>query len=275
LLIVFGLGLGMFTIGEIVEAVQASGPPRDLLADVCSRIQTVSGNLCLFLILGVGIEFRKQACLTFFHFVRWEEIQSAEWKLSWQDYVLLTLKLPDNPVGLFKAIPRARKESVDRILMEHGVKAELDEAPAEHGRPTDQGAPADEASPSRTPGQREPADRIGGPALLLMCSAILQIGVAAPVVGLLIFVGLGSEQPWVISAIAVLAGVISVAPAIVVFAGALKMRRLIDYRFCRRSAIVAMLPLGAGFLLGLPFGIWALLVLRRPDVQAAFAGGRE
>jgi hypothetical protein len=32
-----------------------------------------------------------------------------------------------------------------------------------------------------------------------------------------------------------------------------------------------MLPLGFGFMIGVPFGVWSLLVLRRPDVKAAFA----
>ena len=38
---------------------------------------------------------------------------------------------------------------------------------------------------------------------------------------------------------------------------------------------IGILPLGAGFLLSLPFGIWALSVLSRRDVQTAFAGESE
>jgi hypothetical protein len=37
------------------------------------------------------------------------------------------------------------------------------------------------------------------------------------------------------------------------------------------AIIVAMLPVSYHFLIGVPFGIWALIVLRRPAVQAAFA----
>ncbi len=62
------------------------------------------------------------------------------------------------------------------------------------------------------------------------------------------------------------------AGGLIVVAGAVKMRKLQSYRLCRPSSILAMLPLGFGFVLGLPFGIWALLVLRRTDVQAAFEG---
>ena len=57
----------------------------------------------------------------------------------------------------------------------------------------------------------------------------------------------------------------------IVIAGALQMRQLKNYGFCHMSIILAMLPLGAGFLLGLPSGVWSLLLLKRADVKAAFA----
>ncbi len=75
----------------------------------------------------------------------------------------------------------------------------------------------------------------------------------------------------IIALLALLLLVASISVGVIVVAGAVKMRKLKNYRFCRMSSILAMLPLGCGFLLGLPFGVWALLVLRRPDVQAAFA----
>ena len=179
---------------------------------------------------------------------------------------MFTLKLRDNPVGLFKTIPRAQKESVDEVLKEHDLRIEQDLLQVEQGL-----APIDGASPALPPGERAPAERIAGPALLLLCSAIMQIGNAAIVVGLALFVAAGGEQGWVMALVGLL-GLVSAVPGVVVLVGALKMRGLTDYRFCRGSAIVAMLPLGAGFPLGLPFGIWALLVLRRPDVHAAFTG---
>ncbi len=57
----------------------------------------------------------------------------------------------------------------------------------------------------------------------------------------------------------------------IILAAALKMRKLKAYRLCRMGSILAMLPLSPAFLIGLPLGIWALCVLRRPDVKAAFA----
>src|SRR5262245_31985142 len=53
--------------------------------------------------------------------------------------------------------------------------------------------------------------------------------------------------------------------------GAWCMRRGVSYRFAMTSAILASLPLLSPCLwMGIPFGIWALVVLRRPDVRAAF-----
>jgi hypothetical protein len=56
--------------------------------------------------------------------------------------------------------------------------------------------------------------------------------------------------------------------------GALKMKRLQSRRFALASSILAMIPrFSPAFLLGVPMGIWSLIVLTDPDVEAAFARG--
>ena len=61
--------------------------------------------------------------------------------------------------------------------------------------------------------------------------------------------------------------------AIVVITGALKMKRLQSYPFAMIASIIAMIPcISPCCLLGLPFGIWALVVLSDPQVKAAFRG---
>jgi hypothetical protein len=50
-----------------------------------------------------------------------------------------------------------------------------------------------------------------------------------------------------------------------------RMRQLESPEFVFLGSILAMVPLGVGWAVGLPMGIWALLVLRKPEVQAAFA----
>lgn len=58
--------------------------------------------------------------------------------------------------------------------------------------------------------------------------------------------------------------------AAIVLCGALKMRRLEAYGLAIAASILAMLPCHLGFPVGLPVGIWALIVLSKPEVKAAF-----
>ena len=70
-----------------------------------------------------------------------------------------------------------------------------------------------------------------------------------------------------------LAGVISLVVALVngfVLFGAIKMLRLQNFGLVMAAVIVAMLPCQCCCLLGLPFGIWALMVLKKPEVKSQF-----
>jgi hypothetical protein len=68
-------------------------------------------------------------------------------------------------------------------------------------------------------------------------------------------------------------GLLLVIHAIVLF-GALQMARIRSYANAMTAAIVSLIPFCSPVvLLGVPFGIWALLVLRRDDVKEAFRGG--
>jgi hypothetical protein len=48
------------------------------------------------------------------------------------------------------------------------------------------------------------------------------------------------------------------------------MRKLQRYGRAKAGAIVAMIPCSACCLLGLPFGIWSLVVLSKPEIKSAF-----
>jgi hypothetical protein len=52
--------------------------------------------------------------------------------------------------------------------------------------------------------------------------------------------------------------------------GALKMLRLQSYGLAIAAAIIAMLPCQCCCVLGLPFGIWVLVVLNKPEVKSQF-----
>jgi len=56
-----------------------------------------------------------------------------------------------------------------------------------------------------------------------------------------------------------------------VVAGAVKLARCRGYEWVMLAIILSMLPFGYHFLIGFPIGCWALVVLRRPEVKAAFA----
>jgi hypothetical protein len=70
-----------------------------------------------------------------------------------------------------------------------------------------------------------------------------------------------------------LAGLISLVIAAVngfVLFGAIKMLRLQSRGLAVAASIVSMLPCQCCCLLGLPFGIWALVVLNKPEVKSQF-----
>ena len=62
-----------------------------------------------------------------------------------------------------------------------------------------------------------------------------------------------------------------VATQIFVLFGAIKMLRLQAYGLVLTAVIIAMLPCGCCCLLGLPFGIWALVVINKPEVKSQFS----
>jgi len=63
---------------------------------------------------------------------------------------------------------------------------------------------------------------------------------------------------------------LSVPVSILIILGAVRMMNLQSYRFALAAAILALLPLTFMVVVGVPFGIWALVVLARQRVKAAF-----
>jgi hypothetical protein len=61
------------------------------------------------------------------------------------------------------------------------------------------------------------------------------------------------------------------AMSVLIFMGATKMQSLRSYEFAFTAAILAMVPcLTPSCVLGLPFGIWAAVALRKPGVKSQF-----
>jgi tRNA A-37 threonylcarbamoyl transferase component Bud32 len=63
---------------------------------------------------------------------------------------------------------------------------------------------------------------------------------------------------------------VGLCAAVFLIHGATQMIRLRSYPRAVAATILAMLPWSPAWILGLPFGIWGWVVLRRPEVRAAF-----
>jgi hypothetical protein len=123
------------------------------------------------------------------------------------------------------------------------------------------------------------ANRVSAPAIALIVTAA--VGLALQILSLPINLlqlagGAAAPPPMDIPfvfdpRVAVASGVIGILIGIIVLIGALKMKNLESYGFAVASAIIAMVPcFSPCCFLGLPFGIWALVVLSDPQVKAAF-----
>ena len=65
--------------------------------------------------------------------------------------------------------------------------------------------------------------------------------------------------------------VLFLASQICLLIGAARLRTLSSYGWALAAALIAILPTGPLWLIGLGFGIWTLIVIHQPDVKAAFA----
>ena len=70
--------------------------------------------------------------------------------------------------------------------------------------------------------------------------------------------------------VAALSLLITCAGAVTVY-GVMRMKELENYKLAVLGCVLAVLPVTPGCLLGLPFGVWALITLTRRDVKKAFA----
>jgi hypothetical protein len=62
----------------------------------------------------------------------------------------------------------------------------------------------------------------------------------------------------------------AIIQGLVIIRGGWRMIRLESHEWAVLGSAVALAPVSPGFLIGLPFGIWALRVLSKPEVSAGF-----
>ncbi len=127
--------------------------------------------------------------------------------------------------------------------------------------------------------------QVNGPAIGLIVTAI--VGFVATVFGTIwnmvaAGAGMGMNQPGMTpemerffsmfsGTMGIVSGIIGLVVAGVILYGALKMKKLESYGWAMTSSIIAMIPcISPCCLLGLPIGIWALVVLAKPEVKSSF-----
>jgi hypothetical protein len=127
------------------------------------------------------------------------------------------------------------------------------------------------------------ADLVSGPAigliivaalgLLLQASRILMglVGFSAAAVsrmqGQPAWANMFFSGPFVIAT-----GLIGILGSGVILFGGIKMRKLENYGLAMAASIIAMIPCFSGpcCMIGLPIGIWSLIILSKPEVKSAF-----
>ena len=136
-------------------------------------------------------------------------------------------------------------------------------------------------APAPGGGPPDARSRVAGPAIALLVvagvgMALQAIGIVARLLGIsLLGAGLGEERPAALAILAgglgIVLGVVGILVGLVVLFGALKMKALESYGLAMTAAILAMIPcLSPCCLLGLPAGIWALVVLLDQGVKREF-----
>jgi hypothetical protein len=126
------------------------------------------------------------------------------------------------------------------------------------------------------------AQKVSMPAIFLMIVAGL--GLAMAILNIAVeALGLGGPNPFADPAKANdpdqqaaqrvgkwIGGVIQIVWVLIVFTGGLQMKRLQGWGYVLFACIWAMLPCNLLCLLGIPFGIWGLVVLNDEGVKRAF-----
>ena len=138
--------------------------------------------------------------------------------------------------------------------------------------------------PPATVGGPDPATRVQQPATGLIVTAVVGLILHSAML-LLHLLGIGivsqvgvpdADEQQVFEFFAqattgVCQSVIGIVVAIVILLGAQKMKQLEAYGFALTSAILAMIPcISPCCLVGLPYGIWSIVVLSESQVKHAF-----
>ncbi len=145
--------------------------------------------------------------------------------------------------------------------------------------------------PGDFPGMPGPSDtaaarqQVSTPAILLM--VVAGLGIAGALLGLVqALLGMGGIppemlndpnlqqfRPWLerTQSFGAVGNLLTLALSGVTFFGALKMKNLENFGLAMAASIIALIPcFGPCCCIGIPVGIWSLVVLNKPEVKSAF-----
>lgn len=139
-------------------------------------------------------------------------------------------------------------------------------------------------APQGPPGPAaDAASQVAGPAIALMVTTGMAFLFYLLAAGLVLFAsGMGYLAPssgrdplaGIVSGVmaSLIYGVFAVFAAVAFF-GALRMKQLRSYNLAMAAAIISVIPCTTYVccMLTMPLGIWALVVLMKPEVKAAFS----
>jgi hypothetical protein len=135
------------------------------------------------------------------------------------------------------------------------------------------------ASPGYQVSTSGAAERVSAPAIGLIVVAAVgflfqALGLAMNALGVTFGQMEGGQEAWMSLAsgsLGIVSSIIGILISGLILFGALKMRKLESYGLAMASSIVAMIPcISPCCIIGLPIGIWALVVLTKPEVKGAF-----
>jgi serine/threonine protein kinase len=205
-------------------------------------------------------------------------------------YEMLTGELPvgrfaapsqkvDVDVRLDEVVLRALENDPERRYQHAGeVKTDV-ESITGTARTRFHAAPVDSTAPPAVPGDRSSAeDLVKVPGFALMTYAIVNLVLLAIPLSLglskiaLLFghspIGGIPVQSWPMAFLPL--PVLFLASQVCLLVGAARLRNLTSYSWALTAGMIALLPTGPLWLVGLGLGIWTLIVIHQPDVKAAF-----
>ena len=128
-------------------------------------------------------------------------------------------------------------------------------------------------SPYRSPNSQsghDPADQLKIPAIFLIIFCVISI--LNILAGPFLKVGMGQQQlgsPEFIGGL-VAAVLICVLQGVVLMAGVGMLSKK-NYSLCKTGAIIACIPICTPcIILGIPFAVWSLVLLGKPEIQNSF-----